>query len=227
MSKPKVLLALATALTLAATSVGVDVADARPRPRVAEELLGPCERAGMIVYPDRQPGRVLKQLPGRHVVPAETCVLHDDAVGAVHPSADGHAKADRRAAPPLRARNPGTRLAAWESTRRGPVLSSCGSRSSAITWPRRSRSASVEYRPVMCSPQATPRLVPISTGTCGRPTALGPAACGDSHSSPASISSADNRVTAAGLSPASRAIVLRATGPWSRTACSTALSFDV
>lgn len=39
MSKPKVLLALATALTLAATSVGVDVADARPRPRKGRKFV--------------------------------------------------------------------------------------------------------------------------------------------------------------------------------------------
>jgi hypothetical protein len=56
---------------------------------------------------------------------------------------------------------------------------------------------------------------------------LRPDACADSRTSPAAINSADSRVTAAGLSPTSRAIVLRSTGPWSRTARSTALSFDV
>ena len=45
--------------------------------------------------------------------------------------------------------------------------------------------------------------------------------------SPAAIRSADNLLTAAGLTPTSLATVLRATGPWSRTACSTALSFVV
>ena len=77
---------------------GEEMDDARACPGVAEELLGPGERAGVIVHPHRQPGRVGQDLTDGHVPPAEQRVLDDDAIAAVHPAASRHAKADRRPA---------------------------------------------------------------------------------------------------------------------------------
>jgi hypothetical protein len=74
------------------------VYDARACPGVAEQLLGPGERAGVIVYSRRQPGRVGQDLADGHVAPAEQRVFDDDAIPAVHPAAGGDAKADGRPA---------------------------------------------------------------------------------------------------------------------------------
>ena len=82
-----------------------------------------------------------------------------------------------------------------------------------MTRPRRSTSASVAYLNAICSPQATRRPVSTWTGTCGRPTPFAVTASGTSRSSPGPTSSVHSLLTAAGLSPASRAMVLRATGP--------------
>ena len=111
------------------------------------------------------------------------------------------------------ARNRGIRLAMREST---PVAQSpsCAWCSQATTRPRRSTMASVAFRTAICSPQTTVRSTSMSTGTCGRPGPFGSSGCPvSSRSSPARSRSTHSWLTAAGLSPASRAIVLLAIGP--------------
>jgi hypothetical protein len=61
----------------------------------------------------------------------------------------------------------------------------------------------------------------MSTGTCGRPTLTRGIRTSTSRTRPSPASSTYCLVTAAALSPVSRATVLRATGPRSRTVRST------
>ncbi len=99
---------------------------------------------------------------------------------------------------------------------------SCGKARRASSCPRRSTRLKVECGTPMCNPAATgPPTAPVcrSSGIRGRPTP--PPGPGSSRSSPPRSSPVVCRDTAAGLSPHSGAIALRATGPWSSTVRST------
>jgi hypothetical protein len=74
------------------------VHEAGAGPDVAEQLLGPGQRARVALHVHRQCEPADQQFPGGHVVPAQLAVVHDHAGGRVHPAAGGDADAQRPAA---------------------------------------------------------------------------------------------------------------------------------
>ena len=189
----------------------------------AEELLGTGQRARVAVHVDRQPRGGAQQFAGRHVAPAEPRVVDDHPGGRVHPLAGGDAERQHRTAPAVRRDQPGQprREAAEHLGRRR--CPRCG-----LPLLGDDPAAQVHQRHACCARRRYARRPPGS-GRCRSPAGCAggrgraaPRSRGRSLISPRARNRALCPLTAAADSPVIRATVLRATGPWSRIAPSTA-----
>ncbi|GAA3079343.1 hypothetical protein GCM10020254_24460 [Streptomyces goshikiensis] len=189
---------------------------------VPEQDFGGGDGAGVVVEADGEPEGV-GQLggQGRSRQPSASCRTTVPSSGRTQPP---------RAAPRPRRGRPvsysSRNARSWRAIACGSVAGSrpwCGRARRARTWPRRSTRPKVEAGTPMCRAAVTgPERAPVlrSSGTRGRPRP--PPGAGQLAQQPGAEQAGGLARHGGGAEPAHRGIPLRATGPCSRTARSTA-----